>query len=178
MFGMWFGRGLPLARGFHWISLPLPILSLYWTSCHRNQSPATVRRTVHFILGQPRGRELLERDRNSKQHAVPDMIALGQSLNWSSSLFSKLFPDHYEIRLCVVSDGFEEVRGFLVPPVDLSIHLLRPLGDETLLDFVKEPRSDLLSLVLRLYSEVIDPASSSVPATNHAAHDHIVLLSD
>src|SRR6267143_4933408 len=92
MFGMWFGRGLPLARGFHWISLPLPILSLYWTSCHRNQSPATVRRTVHFILGQPRGRELLERDRNSKQHAVPDMIALGQSLNWSLPYFLSCFP--------------------------------------------------------------------------------------
>src|SRR2546427_442011 len=102
----------------------------------------------------------------------------GPDLSWSTSLFSYLFSDHYKVRLCFVSNGLEELRGFLVPFVDLSVHLLCPLGDKTLFDFTYKPCSDAFPLMLRLYREVVDPASPSVPSTYHAAHDHILQFSD
>src|SRR5712664_2806798 len=91
----------------------------------------------------------------------------GLELEAPSSLFSQLFPDHCEVRLCFVSDGLEELRGSLVPLVDLSVHLLRSLCDKTLFDFSNEPYSDSLPLVFRFHGEVIDPASSSVPASHY-----------
>src|SRR5712691_1508438 len=95
-----------------------------------------------------------------------------------SPLFSQLFPDHREVRLSFVSYGLEKLRGSLVPFVDLSVHLSGPLGDKTLFDFSNEPYSDSLPLVFRLHREVIDPTSSSVPASHYTPNDPIVLYSD
>src|SRR5712692_1911726 len=86
-------RSLPLARRFHWSTLPLHRLPLHWTYCPRNRCTATIGRPVRVVLGPLRGRDLLERDWNIKPDAVPDIVAWGLELGPASSpIFLSCFP--------------------------------------------------------------------------------------
>src|SRR6266567_2005100 len=91
MFDMRLRRGFSLAWRLHWIPLPMRGLRLCWTYCNRNRRTAIVRGPLRFILGPSRRGKLLERDWDSKPHAVSDMIAWGQNLNWPLPIFLAVF---------------------------------------------------------------------------------------
>src|SRR6266568_2595166 len=178
MFGMRFQRGLPLARRFNRVRLRLHRLPLHWTCSPRNRCTATADRPVLALLGPCGGRKFLERDWNIKPNTVPDVIAWCWSLQRPLSLFSQLFPDHHEVGLCFVSDCPEELRGSLVPLVDLRIHLLRSFGHKAPFNFANESHPDPFPLMFRLHSEMVDPTTSSVPTAHYTTHDLIDLFSN
>jgi hypothetical protein len=78
-------EGISVARRFYWISLPLPRLSLRRAvvikALHRNRSEPR-----SFILGQSRGRNVLECDWNRKRYCCLTHDRLG------AGRYTSLFP--------------------------------------------------------------------------------------